>query len=116
MFLTNDSRLTNKLLYFDNTAELTLHLAWNIFDRIITEKCNEIKSLIVTKKKIYLVCSTENGYPEVLRLLLLKFGTDLNLQESTESLVFVRKSPNAPPSFNMDGHISIQIKNKGNNS
>ncbi|KAL7045348.1 hypothetical protein ACKWTF_002205 [Chironomus riparius] len=114
MFSTNDSRYTSKLLFFDNSRDLSLHLAWNISDRIIVEKPNEIKSLIVTKRKIFLVCSSENGYAEVLRSLLLKFGTDLNLQESRESLVFVKKSSATPLSFNMNGHISVQITNNRN--
>lgn len=108
MFSTNDIRLSCKMLSFDNTRDLSLHLAWNIFDKLIAEKPNEIVSIIVTKKKIFLICSTENGCIDVARQLLLKYGTDYNLRELNENLVFVRKNSQHAPSFNYD-NISVYL-------
>lgn len=109
MFSVNDVRVSCKMLSFDNTCDLPLHLAWNIFDKLIVEKPNEIISIVVTKKKIFLICSTENGYTDVARQLLLKFGTDHNLRELNENLVFVRKISQHAPYFNYVNDISIRI-------
>jgi len=109
IFSANDVRFSCKMLSFDNTRDLSLHLAWNTFDKLIIEKPNEIVSIIVTKKKILLNCSTENGCTDVARQLLLKFGTDYNLRELNENLFFVRKSSQHAPSFNYVNDISVYL-------
>jgi hypothetical protein len=109
MFSANDTRFTCKLLSFDNTRMLVINQAWNIFDKLISEKPNEILSIITTKKKVFLLCSTENGQTDILRQLLLKFGTDYNLTEANENLVFVRKSSQADSSFKFVNDITVHF-------
>lgn len=109
MLSKNDVKFTGKLISFDNNCNLNINLAWNIFEKIIVDKPNEIKSMVVTKSKVFMVCSSENGYTDVMRSLLLKFGTDLNLRELNESLVFVRKGFKNPSTFKYDGKISVQF-------
>ena len=92
MFSKDDVNFTYKLLSFDNKCNLNINSAWNTFDKIIVDKPNEIKSIVVTKSKVFIMCASENGFTDVMRSLILKFGTDLNMQELNECLVFVRKS------------------------
>lgn len=111
-YSTDDPKSSCKLLSFDNERDLSLHQAWNILERVITDINNDVISIIVTKKTIYIQCSNENGYPSVLRALLLSHGTDFNLRVSKVILVFVRKSSSIPQSFKMDSNVTVHIKLK----
>lgn len=110
MFSSNDARVTYKLLSFDNNQGLSLNQSWNLFDHIITRNAYEIMAIIATKTKVFIACSTESGYEEILRALLIKFGTDLNLREMKEGLALVRtNSPSEDVFKNMD-NITITIR------
>ena len=94
MFLKNDTRCMSKLFTFDNARNWNLPTSWNLLEKVIKEKPDEVKSIIITKKRIFVTFATDLGQTELLRALLLNFGTDFNTKELSHKLVFVRKNSN----------------------
>jgi hypothetical protein len=111
MFMSNDPKFHHKLLKFNNEHNLSLNQAWNIFDKVVTENPKEIKAVIATKKDIFLLCTTDSGCTDCLRALILKFGTDFNLQEINEILVFVKKPNSNSHTYKSNEEITISISN-----
>jgi len=90
VYVGEDPKNVGKCMAFDNSVNMNLHSAWNLFGDIVTTESDEINSIVIPKERIFIDCASDIGSLQLQRSLLISYKTDFNLVECREKLILLR--------------------------
>ena len=90
--LLGNSLSDNNMLVFDNEKNLDVFAISKMFDCLVNDK--DLIGVSVSKKKIFLTLTSYEFEDELLKVLLLNFGTDFDLRKCHEKIILVKKNGN----------------------
>lgn len=104
----HNSYSPNNMLSFENKENLNVFSIASMLDCLVEEK--ELISVVVTKGKVFLTLTSLEVEEEILRTLILNFGTDFDLKICDKKIVFIKKNNNLLLN-NIVININLQSRN-----
>lgn len=104
---THQSIPLHKLMMFDNAEELDLFSVTKMLDCIVDS--HELMSIVATKKKVFLTLVSNEVEAEVLKSLIINFGSDFNMRICDRKLILIKRGLSPESAYNGGLRSGIKI-------